>query len=424
MRALLITAIFACSCLNAATLTTIHAFSCTAEGIPSGALAIGETPDGHTAIYGATGQGGPDGYGMVYLLTPDSAGSWTSTTLHVFAGPDGIAPAGGVVLGPGQVLYGTTRNGGGDKFGGTVFSLRPPAVPGGVWTEQVLHRFTGPPDDGALPESLLAIGPGADGRMSLYGTTTRGGASGGGTVFALTPPLSPGGDWQETVLYSFTKSGHQGYNPFSGVVLGPGSPKGPSLFGVTGFGGGGAGAVGSVYVLTPPTASEPWRFEVLYRFSPNGSGSSPGPIVTAGGAGAPFVLFGTTAEGSPTSSGTVYSLMPPATSGNPWIESQLYEFIDRADGAAPEGGVVAGADGTLYGTASQGGPAGYGVVFSLTPPTSPDGQWKESTVYGFTGGADGAFPQAPIAVGKQGILYSTTSNGGDGLCGTVFSLKP
>jgi uncharacterized repeat protein (TIGR03803 family) len=124
-------------------------------------------------------------------LTPpvSPGGTWTADTLYSF-GAD-IEPFGGVVVGIGGVLYGTTSDGGTgacfDEFGmnigcGTVYSLTPPASPGGAWTYTVLYSFSGA-SDGDAPFAGLVIGPHGE----LYGTTSSGGTFGYGTVFALTP---------------------------------------------------------------------------------------------------------------------------------------------------------------------------------------------------------------------------------------------
>ena len=110
-------------------------------------------------------------------------------------GGDGAYPVSSVVVGKNGALYGTTENGGRSTSGsppcgyqefagcGTVFELTPPATPGGAWTERVLHSFSGEHGDGAMPAAGLALS--ATG--VLYGTTSGGGASGEGTVFAVKP---------------------------------------------------------------------------------------------------------------------------------------------------------------------------------------------------------------------------------------------
>ena len=110
------------------------------------------------------------------------------------------------MIGACGVLYGTTWLDGSGS--GTVFQLTPPASPGGAWTETTLYSFTGG-SDGGNPVASLVIGDGG----VLYGTSSGGGASNAGTVFALKPPTSAGGSWTETVLYSFTARTRSGGSP-------------------------------------------------------------------------------------------------------------------------------------------------------------------------------------------------------------------
>ena len=63
--------------------------------------------------------------------------------------------------------------------------------------ETVLYSFGANPNDGNIPNGGLVF----DSAGNLYGTTQRGGANNGGTVFELTS-LS-GGGWAETVIYNF-----------------------------------------------------------------------------------------------------------------------------------------------------------------------------------------------------------------------------
>jgi uncharacterized repeat protein (TIGR03803 family) len=123
------------------------------------------------------------GYGTVFSLTPPSSagGAWTETTLYNFAGgTDGNAPFTGVVIGPGGVLYGTTSHAA--QVGkGNVYSLTPPASPGGSWTEVSLHNFTNG-SDGGNPSGLVIHSTGL-----LYGATLYGGSAGYGTIYSLQP---------------------------------------------------------------------------------------------------------------------------------------------------------------------------------------------------------------------------------------------
>jgi len=65
------------------------------------------------------------------------------TVLRRFqAGFDGFEPRSGVVFDSAGNFYGTTFSGGGSGGAGIVFQMAPPSVPGGSWTETVIHRFS------------------------------------------------------------------------------------------------------------------------------------------------------------------------------------------------------------------------------------------------------------------------------------------
>jgi hypothetical protein len=159
------------------------------------------------------------------LIPPaERGGVWTEKVLYSFnGGSDGSGPV-GLAMGSGGVLYGTTFNGGitTPECGvgcGTVFSLTPPASAGGAWTEAVLYRFNGT-SDGYAPPAGVTIG--SDG--VLYGVTGNANENdGGGVAFSLAPPSAPGGVWTETVLHSFTGThGMAGVDPSTRLVPGPG----------------------------------------------------------------------------------------------------------------------------------------------------------------------------------------------------------
>jgi uncharacterized repeat protein (TIGR03803 family) len=166
---------------------------------------------------------------------------------HDFAGGgDGVKPYANVVIGSGGTLYGTTEFGG-TQGHGTVFSLTPPTSPGGPWTETVLNSFPSHHHDGGGPIAGVVIGRGG----VLYGATPYGGSSLGGTVFALTPPASPGGPWSETVLYDF--SGVPNGNKPDALAI----SRDGVLYGTTYFGGiascarSGSLGCGTVFSLKP-----------------------------------------------------------------------------------------------------------------------------------------------------------------------------
>jgi len=318
--------------------------------------------------------------------------------LYQFAGLDGMAPQ-GLTAGPNGVLYGTTAYGGAYNYG-TVFELQPPSVAGGNWTETILYSFTGINGDGISPFAAPVLGP----TGALYGTTAYSGTYFLGTVFELSPPSVPGGPWAETVI--------SGLNGYRGVVLG----NGGELYGVNPQGG--LYTYGFVYELSPPvTAGGAWTSSTLYNF-PSQSTTAALTITPNG------VLYGETTFGGGSGAGTIFELIPPASTGGAWTERLLYTFTGGADGDAPLQPPVMASDGALYGTTSAGGSSGSGVVFRLAPgPNGPNGKWVETVLYSFESTNDGKTPDSPLIV-RNGKIYGTTTagTGAGNSGGTVFEL--
>ena len=411
--------------------------------MPDSSLVIGK----NGVLYGTTEKGGPYGYGgltpfnsfgsgTVFSLTPPESqgGAWTQTVLWSFGGTptDGEGPLGGVVIGPNGTLYGTAVSGGANG-GGTVFSLKPPTSPGGAGTEAILYSF-GPSLVGSTggPNALVM-----DGHGVLYGTTLGGGdydtCSGefvnycGGTVFSLTPPESGDGEWKETPLWSF--GGFQGDGiGANNIAVGANGV----LYGTTAAGGqyysvDPYGALGTVFSLTPPaTKGGAWTENLLWSFG--GAASSGvwpnGVIVGSGG-----VLYGMTSSGLLGDvKGTVFSLSPPASPGGAWREQDLHGFLfnHQNGGFAPYSNLVQGINGELYGTTFGGG-AGYGIVFALKAPASAGASWSFAVLLDFL--SSGAVnPVAGLVQGSNGVLYGTTAEGPQtepyGTAGAVFALAP
>ncbi len=108
-------------------ITTVYSFcaqvNCTDGANPLTSLVQGR--DG--SFYGTTISGGvtcsdgnPGGCGTVFRLTPHGV----LTTLHMFTGPEGSTPLGGLVQGHDGSLYGTTVWGGTEQLLPRIFWLR------------------------------------------------------------------------------------------------------------------------------------------------------------------------------------------------------------------------------------------------------------------------------------------------------------
>jgi uncharacterized repeat protein (TIGR03803 family) len=281
-------------------------------------------------------------------------------------------------------------------------------------TDNVLYSFAGG-SDGTLPTSALV----ADKSGNLYGTTSEGGNSSAcgpfgdqpcGVVFQLT---SSSGVWTESVIYSFT-GGADGGTPYSGLLL----DSAGNLYGTTNIGG--ASGQGTVFELTPG-AGGTWTETVLHSFTGGSDGAYPRAGLIMKGKS----LFGTTAQGGAGttcgpfggSCGTVFKL----TRGKAgWTEKVLYSFLGGGDGGFPFAGLIMDKTGNLYGTTTQYGATCCGTVFELE---RGKGGWAESTLYSFTGGADGSYPEGNLIFGSTKNLYGTTSVGGSNGVGTVFQLQ-
>ena len=345
--------------------------------------------------------------------------------LYSFAGAqagDGAAPVSNLVFDHAGNLYGTTLAGGSNAVqGGVVFELSP--LVGGTWTETILYSFCSQAInldclDGAGPQAGLVL----DSAGSFYGTTTYGGnstscgiGSGCGTVFKLTPPSSPAGQWTETVLYNFctnyvNRQCLDGFFPHSQLTF----DKAGNLYGTASSGGSGHAGGGIVFELSHGAGG--WTQTVLYNFCSLGTGDFC-PDGTLPEAGVIFDkagnLYGTTGSGGGIHSiggGIVFKLSPG--SGG-WTETVLKAGREFGPGS-PLGTLSFDPQGNLYSTFSAGGSGNAGGVFRL----GPNGSGVEFS-FNF---ADGSTPAAGVWLdSRRPALYGTTSTGGLGF-GNVFKI--
>jgi hypothetical protein len=379
----------------------------------------------------------------VFSLMPPAEpdGPWNESDLYNFQGGanDGADPQSGLTLQPNGTFLGTTALGGPAvnpcHYGcGTLFQLTPPAQPGGTWTEQVLYDFQ-PPDRSTYAPLLAGTG-------TLYGVADSGGNQncdlGCGSVYELFPPAQPGGAWSLVPIHQFP-GGQQGQYPVGPLV----SDTNGVLYGVLQLGGVGGhpdcsddttGNCGAVFALTPPVPpGTVWTSRVLHSFHGGTDGAFPSAGLIIGSDGS---LYGTTEyggnNGCGSSCGTVFSLTPPSPPSTSWTEKVIYVFQGGTDGYNPisaTSNLLIGPSGVLYGFTSLGGGTGCsglgcGTLFQLTPPAETGGDWTETVLYAFTGGADGSMPQTAPAL-SNGALYGYAPGGtgtscSGGGCGVVY----
>jgi uncharacterized repeat protein (TIGR03803 family) len=315
----------------------------------------------------------------------------TVTTLYSFLGqPDGANPQGRVNALTSctdkcrTAFYGNTSSGG-TNGAGTIYVLSGVAT-SGIYSEKVVLSYT-PSMTGSNPTGPVAAhyyGP-------LFGTASQGGIDGNGTAIELYRG--------ETRLLSF--DGHNGASA-SGVVC-----SNRSVCYVTTFAGGRhhRGAIVSIRASHQKLVPK-----VVYSFSGKGDGEHPNSLTITDVAGIPY--YGTTA-GSKSTPGTVYSFVPGQGL------TTLYAFKSSSDGVTPNGVFPLGTSVKnirLFGTTLKGGSSGYGTLYELEPNGSTI---TKVTLHTFTGGSgDGAFPQGPLVSG-----YGVTKSGGSGGCGTIFSVS-
>lgn len=367
---------------------------------PGGTLFI----DSSGNLYGAASEGNISGFccGTIFELSPKAGGGWTYSVLYTFSGVGNDSlPNGSLVRDAAGNLYGTAVS-----FGnGEVFELSP--NPSGGWYETVLYSLGSNDGTGPSPVVLDAAG-------NLYGTVNSGGAHNLGYVFQVSP--NPGGGWTYQHLHDF--GGVDGAYPIAGVIV-DGSGN---LYGATGSGGNSGNCpsgCGVVFKLAQNSGT--WTETVIHEFNGDNGSNSVAPLImdTAGN------LYGSTAVGGLNGFGLVFELT--LVSGK-WQAKTLHNFTDAGgDGAAPNSALVL-RNGNLYGTTSSGGgglgecvsygDAGCGSVFELSPSGNT---WKETILFDFDGGTDGAFPGGVI-FNSSGKAFGVTEGGGSSNAGVIYEL--
>src|SRR5579871_115195 len=401
--------------------TKLYDFTTSGGGSPAGALT-----EVNGVFYGTTFLGGAGGRGAVYSYNP------TSSIFQTLASADGIHmynPWGGLTLGSNGQFYGVSARGA--TGAGNLFQVSTSGAVSNV------AKFPAS-DGGFLVPGLIQ---GTDG--NFYGVADVGGANGFGSLYKLTPA------GQFTVLHSFDET--HGADPHAGLFQGVDG----NLYGATFFGG--TADVGIAFSATTKGA-----YSLLHSFgSSTGDGERPQSLLIQGFDGA---FYGTTFIGGGNGAGSIYRI------GTDGTETVLYSFTGGTDGGHPSGplagNLVAASDGNYYGTTVNGGSAGQGTLFQMTPSGtlttihnfsssdgtgvfSPDGyliQGADGALYGTAGGntgsvyrcgldssfsvlhifngSDGAGPFGGVIQGTDGNFYGTTGFGGANGFGTLFQVTP
>jgi len=409
-------------------LTTLYTFT---NGTDGGSPQTGLLAGPNGSLMGAMLIGGTQGVGSLYQLTPPTGNEkhWHFTNLYSFSnGPTGNEP-GALVADNAGNIYGEANVGGigcGSVGCGTLFRLSPPVVGKSIWSETTLYQFTGK-SDGANPFLGLAI----DDAGNLFGYSPNGG-NGNGTVFELSLPASGQTSWTLTTLYKF-KGRDDGVSPETVPLLGADG----SLYGNATAGGFHRSAecatasygfgCGLVFRLSPPTAGQTsWTKTTLHGFLGT-DGVSPLSTLVADASGD---LFGLTYGGgllgdcapngqAGNGCGTVFEIRPPAAGQTIWSRTTIWKFTGGRDGAFPDyTALTPWADGYLATSDS---------AIILLQPRPGHHLWRASTWHEFTGGKDGTAPNGPLLY-LNGSFYGTTqgnlNSNSPSRYGTIFRLDP
>lgn len=213
-----------------------------------------------------------------------------------------------------------------------------------------------------------------------------------------------------TNIFRFPPGGPYGGQPHSQLVI----DKEGNLYGTTELGG--QNWAGTVFKMSP-------EGQIIWSASLDGqNGADPESGLVQDDAG---FLYGTAFFGGRNGCGTIFKIS--ADGKFFWSAS-----FDGTNGAFPEAALIPGFDGNLYGTTTSGGAYGFGTVFKVNRGG------RITTIYSFTGYADGARPVSGLVACDDGCLYGTTSRGGlipavtppgviaidDPGFGTIFKITP
>lgn len=227
--------------------------------------------------------------------------------------------------------------------------------------------------------------------------------------------LTSGASAQFTVLHSF--SGPDGGSPTGLIQTANGTFYGAAVLG------GDVNSCPSDGCGTLFKMDSAGHFTVLHVFH-----ASDGYLPTGLVKGLDGKFYGTAMSGGQPSGGGAGTIFRIDSAGNFKV---LYAFAGGfacCDGAGPTGPPIQASDGNFYGTTGGGGAfrdihhqGGFGTVYQLNPVTG-----AVTILHSFNFDGDGFYPNGPLIQGTDGFLYGTTSQGSgafrDGP-GTAFKIN-
>jgi uncharacterized repeat protein (TIGR03803 family) len=347
----------------------LHVFDQQTEGIEGNA---GLTEDAAGTLYGVQKIGGADNGGTIFSIQKNGTGF---TVLHHFTNATGYNPESKLELFDGK-LYGTTSRGGNSDVG-VLYTINPDGS-----DYRVLMHFeitSGPPPD---PFGNIQIS--AEGRIFGCYSQFRLGIE----TNRLWKVDTSGDNLQHFLNVDQRANGHNNID----ILL-----TNDSIFLTTSTMGRHDGGVLSL-CDTSSFAALPLHH---FGMSTNGFNPRSGLIKATDGR-----LYGTNNIGGADGNGVVFSIN---TSGTGFIK--LHEFTD-AEGYDPRGKLYEASNGKIYGVLHIGGPGNTGGLFSMDKNGA-----NFQVMYNFPDPDNGYFPEGGVIEGPGGILYGmfAQSSNGSGL---------
>lgn len=378
-------------------------------------------------LYGMTNEGGITIQGALIEYDPVAD---TCIKRHDFESSTGSHPWGRLISLPNGKLYGTAQEGGSINSSGVLFEFETSTL-----TYTVIHNFGSSAGHYPLPYLTFSNG-------RIYGMTDGGGANSNGTIWSVDTS-----SFSLTVEYDFPAGAglHQygelavgsngtfygfavqnsgllslfSYNVNSQVAVNlidfeltpdGGYPSGgvtlanSKLYGLTSHGG--VNNLGVLYDFDPATGN--YNKVVDFDGTSNGSKAS-GTLLLATN----NFLYGTTTNGGNNNEGIFFSLDPSTN-----VFTKIIDFNSTSTGAIPNGSPIQAANGKIYGTTNQGGVNNKGVIYEYDIISN-----TLNPVFDFNT-ATGELPLAGLLKAQNGLLYGTTTAGGDSSSGVLFQFDP
>jgi uncharacterized repeat protein (TIGR03803 family) len=229
----------------------------------------------------------------------------------------------------------------------------------------------------------------------LYGMTNSGGTNDKGVLFQFDPSAAV---FTKVLDFDAIPSGAFPY----GSLIQASNGK---LYGMTSAGG--TSDNGVLFEFDPGTST----FTKKLDFSGVADGSAPYNALMQTSSGK---LYGLTLSGGTDANGVLFEYDIKTSA-----YTKKYDFNHLANGYNPNGGLVEGKNGKLFGMTTLGGTNGTGVIFQFDTASS-----VYSVSYNFNAASDGISPQSSLVIASDNKLYGLATNGGVLGNGTLFGFDP